>query len=135
MKNRNNLWFLPHFPVFNPKKAGPLFFILFINDITTVIRTCNNHLYADDVQIYTSYSPSDYKNCVEKLEHIHQWSLSNGLFVNPGKSQAMVVNRRSLRFDDILMNDEMTWDDQVSKVCRTWSLHSSGSGQCGSLHL
>jgi hypothetical protein len=24
MKNRKNLWFLPHFPVFNPKKPGKL---------------------------------------------------------------------------------------------------------------
>jgi hypothetical protein len=82
-------------------------------------------------------------NCVERLtadfEHIHQWSSSNGLFVNPGISQAMVVNPRSLRLDDtqylhlggnriefyrkvknlgLLMNDELTWDDQVSMVCR-----------------
>jgi hypothetical protein len=58
--------------------------------------------------------------------------------VNPGKSQAMVVNTRYLRFDDtqylhlgwnriefyrkvknlgLLMNDKLTWNDQVSKVC------------------
>jgi hypothetical protein len=122
---------------------GPLLFSLFINDITAVIRICSFHLYADDVQIYTSCLPSEYVNCVERmnadLERIYQWSLHNGLLVNPVKSQALLVNPRSLQFDDtqylhlggnrikfhrkvknlgLMMNDELTWDDQVSKVCR-----------------
>jgi hypothetical protein len=86
--------------------------------------------------VIASCAPLDYKNCVERLsaelEHIHQWSSSNGLLVYPGKSQAMVVNPRSLRFDDtqylhlgvnciefyrkeknlgLLMNDKLIWDD------------------------
>jgi hypothetical protein len=83
--------------------------------------------------------PSNRKQWLNvELEHIHQWSSFNGLFVNPGKSQALVVNPRFLRFDNtqylhlvgnhiqfyrkvknlcLLMNDELTWDDQLSKVC------------------
>jgi hypothetical protein len=95
------------------------------------------------VKIYTSCLPLEYVVCVERinadLERIHQWSLRNGLLVNQSKSQALLVNPRSIRFDDTqylhlienhikfhrkvknlgqMMNDELTWEYQASKVCR-----------------
>jgi hypothetical protein len=56
---------------------GPFLFSLFINDITFIVAGC---------------LPSEYVDCVERmnadLERTHQWSLRNGLLVNPIKSQA-----------------------------------------------
>jgi hypothetical protein len=122
---------------------GPLLFSLFINDITSTIVSCRYHLYADDVQLYISCRPSDYVNCISRLnldlDQILQWSLRNGLSINATKSQAMVVNPRLLQLDDacqisldgntiafhqkvknlgLIMNSKLTWDDQISKICR-----------------
>jgi hypothetical protein len=107
------------------------------------IVSCRYHLYADDVQLYISCSPSDYVNCISRLnldlDQILQWSLRNALSINATKSQAMVVNPRLLQLDDacqisldgntiafhqkvknlgLIMNSKLTWDDQISKICR-----------------
>jgi hypothetical protein len=62
---------------------GPLLFSLFINDITSVIVSYRYHLYADEVQLYISCRPSDYVDCISRLnldlDHILQWSSRNSL--------------------------------------------------------
>jgi Reverse transcriptase (RNA-dependent DNA polymerase) len=123
---------------------GPLLFSLFINDITMEIKDCQYHLYADDVQLYISCPQSKYTDCISSanldLNRIHEWSLRNKLLVNPRKSQAMLVNPACLQIDTslslhmggttiafirkvknlgLVMNSDLTWDDQVSKVCRS----------------
>jgi hypothetical protein len=97
----------------------------------------------DDVQLYISCHPSDYVDCISRLnfdlDHILQWSLRNGFSINAFKSQAMVVNLRLLQLDDasqilldgntidfhqkvknlgLIINNKLTWDDQTSKICR-----------------
>jgi hypothetical protein len=73
------------------------------------------------------------------LDRIHQWSIENCLAINPKKSQALLVNPtilpspivsplllgsnhiafvnkvKNLR---IIFNQELTWHDQVVKLCR-----------------
>jgi hypothetical protein len=82
-------------PVTSGVAQGSLFFSLFINDITSVIVSCRYHLYANDIQLYISCRPSDYVDCISRLnldlDHILQWSLRNGLSINATKFQAMVV--------------------------------------------
>jgi hypothetical protein len=76
----------------------------FFIDITSVIVSCRSHLYADDVQRYISCRPSDYVDCISRLnldlDHILQWSLRNGLSINATKSQAIVVNPTLLQLDN-----------------------------------
>jgi hypothetical protein len=68
---------------------GSLLFSLFINDIMSVIVSC--HVYVDDKQLYISCRPSDFIDCISRLnfdlDHILQWSLRNSRPLN----QAMVV--------------------------------------------
>lgn len=38
---------------------GPLLFSLFLNDLPTVLSSCSYHMFADDVQLYTSCRMSE----------------------------------------------------------------------------
>jgi hypothetical protein len=57
---------------------GPLLFTLFINDIVNQILFCSYHLYANDVQLYTSCRPADFPDCIarlnEDLSRFHLWN-------------------------------------------------------------
>lgn len=71
---------------------GPILFNLYISDLARTIQRSECYLYADDVQIYVSFSPHDavagINDLNRDLEAIHRWTSSNHLHVNPDKSQA-----------------------------------------------
>jgi hypothetical protein len=122
---------------------GPILFSLFINDITSQITSCSYHLYADDVQLYISCNPNDIELCINQLNadlcRLYQWSQVNGISINSSKSQAMIINPSQLTRvvppihlgDDeiacfpklrnlgLIMNQELTWNDHITKLCRS----------------
>jgi hypothetical protein len=77
-----------------------LFSLLFINDIASRISHCRYHLYADDVQIYLSGDIGSIPDCIKYKPDelgtwrvsIYKWNIENGLFLNPRKTQAMIIN-------------------------------------------
>lgn len=78
---------------------GPLFFILFINDLPLYI-TAQTDLYADDTTITCS---ADYK-FMHKLERelnnsvteILNWAVTNKLPINVDKTNVMIVTGKRL---------------------------------------
>ncbi|GAB0094058.1 hypothetical protein DMENIID0001_092790 [Sergentomyia squamirostris] len=121
---------------------GPLLFSMFINDLPPVLRNCRFHLYADDLQIYVEGDPSDPTSCFklmnEILADVEHWASSHGLEINPKKSQAIVIHKRSHNIPTtplfinnepipfvenvknlgIIFNSHLTWSDHVSLLCR-----------------
>lgn len=120
---------------------GPLLFSLYINDLPQHIHSCKTHMYADDVQLYTSTPIELLGEAVNRvnadLRSIWNWANANGLSLNPGKSKCLVVHSKSLNctFDvnitinghkievvstvknlGIIMNDTLTWSNQVNRV-------------------
>lgn len=73
----------------------PLLFILYCADIVKTIKYSNYHLYADDIQLYISFDPSDTQIAVEKinsdLARIVNWSEQNTLVLNPDKTKYMLL--------------------------------------------
>ena len=72
---------------------GPLLFIMYINDISHVIRYSNVEQYADDTLLYFA---SDNVNIIESnlssdLESVTQWLSANYLILNSTKSKIMLV--------------------------------------------
>jgi hypothetical protein len=68
---------------------GPLFFLIFVNELVKICRYCKTILYADDSVIYHSGdSLNDVQDRVnEDLALISQWSRANGLTLNVEKTK------------------------------------------------
>ena len=79
---------------------GPILFLLYINDITSVVEHCRTTMYADDTSIYyTSYHASNIQNALNKdLSKLRDWFDFNKLKLNISKSSFMIMksgrNRR-----------------------------------------
>ena len=71
---------------------GPLFFLLYINDLTDHVDNIKVSLYADDTVLYTS--GDDINNCVQimqnSLDKFAVWCKLNALTINTGKTKTMV---------------------------------------------
>ena len=79
---------------------GPLFFILFINDLPLHV-TSQIHLYADDT---TATASADYRSMVqlEETQHEHiccgnsNWAEANKLPLSDGKTKVLMVTGKRL---------------------------------------
>ena len=77
---------------------GPLLFVIFINDLSSVFRSCHVHLYADDTVIY--YSDKNV-NVIEsvlntELQALDKWMSHNKLLVNYDKTVSMLLGTRHM---------------------------------------
>ena len=76
---------------------GPLLFLLYINDISTVVSHSKVKLFADDVTVYKEIScPNDATLLQLDLSNIAQWAQKWLLRLNPLKCDSIVIsNKRS----------------------------------------
>lgn len=77
---------------------GPLLYTLYANDLPDQLHFCNVHMYADDVQLYTSTRIRDVKSCMDNinsdLSSLVKWATANGLCINPSKSKYLIIHKR-----------------------------------------
>ncbi|KAI5721142.1 hypothetical protein M8J77_016710 [Diaphorina citri] len=132
---------------------GPLLFSLFINSITSGIRS-NCHLYADDLQLYVHFLEGDFVSAVrllnDDLEYIRIWTGAHGILPNPNKFQAIVVGseKRLPRVDlttgqlsfngttipysnnvknlGVIIDSTLSWESHINNVTKKcfFSFHS-----------
>ena len=74
---------------------GPLLFSIFINDLPSVLtRTCHI-LFADDLQLYHSFLPTNIDQEIEfinlEVAAIVKWANEKELTLNPTKMQVMFL--------------------------------------------
>ena len=71
---------------------GPLFYILYANDIVKVIKYCKIALYADDTVLYTANS--NFETSISKVrkdvQALSGWCGANGIGMNTDKTKPMV---------------------------------------------
>ena len=78
---------------------GPLLFILFINDLPTVVKHASVRLYADDTLLYCRInSISDCNKLQKDLDSLADWVKVNQLMLNASKCVSASFNPVSFRF-------------------------------------
>ena len=76
---------------------GPLLFLLYVNDISSVVSNSSVNLFADDVTIYKEIvSPADVDLLQLDLSKVVQWAKTWLLCLNPDKCESIVLcNKRT----------------------------------------
>ena len=82
---------------------GPLLFSLYTSPISLIFTkaSISYHLYADDTQIYISFSPSQSYDSLSllssTLDEVYAWLTSNRLSVNPSKTEFLIIGNPQQR--------------------------------------
>ena len=75
----------------------PILFNLYITPLSTLIAntSLSHHLYADDIQLFTSFVPKDFPFVINQLQSsvstISSWMTANLLTLNPSKTEFMLI--------------------------------------------
>ena len=130
---------------------GPVLFSAFVAPLADVIDSfhISHHQYGDDTNLYHSFSASDQQSCLETvsecLNSVNNWFLTNGLLVNPGKSDSIFIGTTvqtrkvdssgvkmggskiplsdKIKSFGVVFDQRLTFENHVKAVCRTCNFH------------
>ena len=80
---------------------GPILFIIYTRELQKIAEQhgLKIHLFADDTQIYTSFTPDSFNTVVATLQNcimdIKVWMRSNYLKLNAGKTEVLILNNKA----------------------------------------
>ena len=101
-------WLVPRLGAPQGSILGPLLFVMFVNDLPTVIRMNSVNMYADNTTLY--YGGANVNDSIQVLQEdaqsVLQWFDCNGLTVNLKKTNLMIlgIRRREKEFRDSSMS-------------------------------
>jgi hypothetical protein len=130
---------------------GPLLFSLYTTPIASTFAhsPITPHFYADDTQLYISFSAADLTASLLKLtsalDHTHSWLTSNRLSVNPSKTEYLLIGTPqqrskvlspSITFHGVLLkpspdarnlgiifDSDLSFTKHISNICRSCFCH------------
>lgn len=105
---------------------GPLLFSLYTSDMVNSVRFCKIHMFADDTQLYRSFSAHELRTAVDNmnsdLKLIHKFATQRNLVINASKSQVALFGKDAIckKLKDsiqILLNDQpLSVSDKVKNL-------------------
>ncbi len=79
---------------------GPILFSIYVNDLAEKINACSLIQYADDTQFLQSDTIDNINNLIlnteDTLRDVKQYFLTNGLLLNPKKTQCIFIGNRQV---------------------------------------
>lgn len=130
---------------------GPVLFSMYTAPLDKILGETDigYHFYADDTQIYISFTPNTADDAIDtlssKLTELHKWFTNNKLMVNPSKTEFMIIGTKqqcqkveaiSLTFQGtsvapaeqarnlgVIFDPHMLFDKQIVKVCQNAFFH------------
>ena len=130
--------------VFQGSSLGPLLYSIFSNDLSLFAEDATVVQYADDTQILISGKKSELQNTIKRMELIlsslDTWFRANGLKVNTGKTQMMLLGSpqnvrqvpsffvkfrdtellpvREVKNIGVMFDRTLSWDAHISLITR-----------------
>lgn len=118
---------------------GPLLFLVFINDLTILLRDCKFSLYADDLKIFKVIKSHDDVQILQGcLSIIHLWCLKKGMSLNVSKCNVMTFSKKRsfvehhysidnkkleqvscVRDLGVILDKSLTFDFHIDKICNS----------------
>ena len=85
---------------------GPLFFLLYINDLPRCLNKTKPHMFADDTNLTASgYSVPKVQAAVNSdLENLRKWLIANKLSFNVAKTEFMLIVSNSMIKRFLILN-------------------------------
>ena len=131
---------------------GPILFIMYTTPLSSLISnsSVHHHLYADDTQLYISFSPQTYTSNIDQLQSVialvSSWMSSNLLSLNPDKTEFLIVGTpqqlsklnnpvlvvdsnttitpvTSARSLGILFDNHLSFDNQITALSKACFYH------------
>ena len=122
---------------------GPILFLLYINDLTSVSEYCFSVLFADDTNMFITGKDMDVlcHQLNEDLRNVQEWLQCNKLFLNVLKTHYMVFTPRNrvigdidvkiqgvqiqrvyaTKFLGVQIDSQLTWKTQIEYTCKKLS--------------
>ena len=103
---------------------GPIFFLIYINDLPNILKSTQPLMFADDTTISSSHSSCDVMlgGLNADLGRVVSWCVSNRLTINTQKTEALLFSNRLHDVSDqrVVLGGDMV---ALSSSCRFLGVH------------